>query len=429
VNALGQLRSEDAADPLLVLMYRAPELMMQIRRALVASGPKVIDDARSVLRGEHVAIEAMHVDKSCDDAGTCNPVAARDFYAAIILGDMHATEAVPELLAALKRRPLPVYYADDQPSPNTQHNAIADALRRIGSPDAAATMRDLWSSDATAVETRVLALGAYPFVARDASGVAKLTQLVASAKTDDTLRFEAATALARLSRDPHDLTVFTQLAKKYLDVSATRDARAAKKKPAFDAATKVFDAAKAKLAGDKAALRKARAVLTQATREYRNALSEAKAFGSYAHAIQTNAARIEVASRCKDDLACYAATLASTTEQTAANVAPYIPAVTGWSEEDKQDLHAAEIERAMIELAKAGPAATPQTDKLLAAASTDVRLIRQAVLLALPAIAPRPCTACVRALDQAIAATEGKATLADLKLETEILRNYFAWAK
>ena len=68
------------------------------------------------------------------------------------------------------------------------------------------------------------------------------------------------------------------------------------------------------------------------------------------------------------------------------------------------------------------------TDTLLDAAKSDVRLIRQSVLLALPKIAKIPCTNCESKLDAAIRAGEGKTTLGDLNLETTMLRNYFSWA-
>ena len=52
--------------------------------------------------------------------------------------------------------------------------------------------------------------------------------------------------------------------------------------------------------------------------------------------------------------------------------------------DEKRDLVTAAIERAMVELARLGPAAAPYTDQLLDAAGSDDRLIRQAALVALP---------------------------------------------
>lgn len=200
------------------------------------------------------------------------------------------------------------------------------------------------------------------------------------------------------------------------------------KQPAAAAAFKAFDAAKQKAGDDNAALKKARDAFKQGVAEYKGLDSAAKSYASFARTIQSHAARIEVAVRCKDDLACFAATLSLTPAAELANIAPYIADVASWPEEDKRDLVAAAIERGMLELAKRGATAAPFTDALLAAALSDVRLIRQSILLALPAIAPRPCDACEAGLDKALAAGEGKTALGDLQLETELVRNYFTWA-
>ena len=92
------------------------------------------------------------LDKYCGDKGDappdqCQPVSAKDFYPAVVLGDFYDPKSVPDLLAALKRPALPQYYSDDQPSPNTQYNAIFDALRKIGSPDGADTVRAMWAGN------------------------------------------------------------------------------------------------------------------------------------------------------------------------------------------------------------------------------------------------------------------------------------------
>src|SRR5262249_26323124 len=129
---------------------------------LVATGPSVKEELRSVLRGTNnevnQLITAKKLDKYCGykRAVECQPVSGKDFYAAVVLGDFYDGASVPDLLEALKRPPAPVYYEErtdkgeiyDQPSPNTQYNAIFDALRKIGSPDAAATVHALWAGKA-----------------------------------------------------------------------------------------------------------------------------------------------------------------------------------------------------------------------------------------------------------------------------------------
>lgn len=143
---------------------------------------------------------------------------------------------------------------------------------------------------------------------------------------------------------------------------------------------------------------------------------------------QMHIARVEVALRCKEDLRCYAASFGLTTDDAARNVVPYIKDVFDWTAEEKRDLVAAAVERAVLEIGKRGAKAQELTATLLDQATTEHRLIRQSILLALPKIAKVPCTECVDKLDLAIKAAEGKRTLADLAVETVLLRNYFAWA-
>jgi hypothetical protein len=68
--------------------------------------------------------------------------------------------------------------------------------------------------------TRILAIGAYPFLTRDGSGTADLGKIAADNTADDNLRTEAATAFARLSRDASDIKVLTDLANKYFEAAA-----------------------------------------------------------------------------------------------------------------------------------------------------------------------------------------------------------------
>jgi hypothetical protein len=383
-------------------------------------------------------------------------VSAKDFYAAAVIGDFHDPATVPVLLAALKRPAEPAYFADDQPSPNTQHNALFDALRKIGSPEAAGPIRAIWMNKAADLTTRILAVGTYPFVTRDSTGTTELAKIAANNAADDSLRQEAATAFARLSQDPKDIRILVGLAQKYLDASAAhtkeaagvrKDAEAADR--AFEVQKQAFDKAKAdllRLAHDNsktaqeittatAAFKKLEDDFRDAIRQhrdliapYKNHNASAKAYQAYARMFQLHIARIEIAVRCKTELSCYAESLALTPGAAAANIAQYIPDVQAWPDDEKREIVAAAIERAVLEIGKQGSKASQLTDKLLDAAISDDRLIRESVLLALPKIATLPCPRCEVKLDAAIRAGEGKTTLANLNLETMIVRNYFSWA-
>jgi hypothetical protein len=486
INALSDLRVPSAAKTLVLSMFRTPELFTQVRRALVASGPAAEDELRRVLAGNHPEVNQLfkdkRLDKYCGDRNDappdqCQAVSAMAFYPAVVLGDFYDAKAVPELLAALKRPPLPVYYIDDQPSPNTQYNAIFDALRKIGSPDGAATVRALWMARGETprqargakkggdsqvagepdLNTRVLAIGAYPFLTRDDVGIDDLGKIAGDNKADDTLRQEAATAFARLSHEAKDISVLEGLAQKYFDASAKKRAEAdGKIKTVADAADKEFDKAK-KLVDDAkaAALRathdtsktaedikaatetakKAEEAFKAAKKTHRDAVAPykaadgaAKAYKGYARMFQTHVARIEVAIRCKQSIDCYAGSLKLTPETAAKNNATYIKDIKAWTRDEQLGLVEAAVERSMLEIGKRGSKASALTDTLLDNAKSDNRLIRQSILLALPKIATVPCAHCEAKLQAAIKAGEGKTTLGDLNLETTMMRNYFGWA-
>ncbi len=466
INALGDLRYPAAAKTLALSMYRTPELFMQIRRALVATGPSAKDELRKILRGEHAEANQLfkdkRLDKYCGDKGDappdqCQPVSAKDFYPAVVLGDFYDPAATPDLLGALKRPPLPVYFMDDQPSPNTQYNAVFDALRKIGSSDAAAPVRTLWQAKETDLNTKILAISAYPFLTRDGAGVDELGKIAADNAADDQLRQEAATAFARLSTSAKSLDVLEGLADKYFKASAEKKKESeGKPKAEADAADKIFETQKKalekaksdliKLTNDKsksaedikaatAATKKMEEEFKthkkkhkEATAQFKALEGAVKAYKGYARMFQTHIARIEVAIRCKQDAKCYVGTLTLKPEESAKNVSQYIKDIGAWTEDEKKGLVDANVERAMLEIGKMGPKAADLTDTLLDAAKSDVRLVRQSVLLALPKIAKIPCANCETKLDAAIKAGEGKSTIGDLNLETTMLRNYFSWA-
>lgn len=476
INALSELRASNAAKTLALSMYRTPELFTQIRRALAASGPTAKAELQKILRGEHAEVNQLFTDKKlgmyCGDKNDaprdqCQQVSAKDFYPAVVLGDFYDPSVVPDLLKVLDRPPFPQYYSDDQPSQSTQHNAVFDALRKIGAPEGAAKVRSLWTAGPPPKKgqaptgpdlmTRILAVGAYPFLVRDNAGTKDLAAIAGDNKADDNLRSEAATAFARLSHDAADIKVLNELADKYFKASAEKKKEGAgKPKTDADAADKELEKVKKKSDDAKMDLLKitkdtskgaveikaaseaakkleeeykeAKKVHKAKVAPFKQAEAAAKAYKGYARMFQTHIARVSVALRCKQDINCYAATLKQTPEQAAKNSATWIKDIKDWTKDEQLGLLEGEIERSMLEIGKAGPKAVALTDTLLDAAKSDNRLIRQSILLALPKIAKVPCANCETKLDAAIKAGEGKTTLGDLNLETTMLRNYFAWA-
>ncbi len=486
INALADLRVPNAVKPLVRSMYRTPELFTQIRRALVASGPTAETELRSILRGDNQEVNQLfkdkRLDKYCGDKNDappdqCQNVSAKDFYPAVVLGDFYDPASVPDLLAALHRPPAPQYFSDDQPSGNSQYNAIFDAIRKIGAPEGAAEIRAMWMGKGGGgapkggkkgapkeaapgipdLATRILAIGAFPFVTRDDQGVEELGKIAADNGADDNLRTEAATAFARLSHDAKDISILNDLAAKYEKASNEHKTKAnGKPKTDADAADKEFEKSKKAVEDAKAnalkathdtsksaadikaateAAKKAEDDFKVAKKKHKDAVAPfkqeeqiAKAYKGYERMFQTHIARIEVALRCKNDMNCYVGTLKTTPEEAATHCASFIKDIKEWTPDEKLGLMEGEVERAMLEIGKQGQKASGLADTLLDAAKSDDRLIRQSILLALPKIAKVPCNNCEAKLDAAIRAGEGKSTLGDLNLETTMLRNYFAWA-
>ncbi|HWO23533.1 MAG TPA: hypothetical protein VNO30_32555 [Kofleriaceae bacterium] len=484
INALAELRAPQAAKTLVLAQYRTPELFEQIRRALVASGPEAKAELRKTITGSQPEVEQLFKQdkyaKYCGEKKStdqCLPVSARDFYASTVLGDFYDPATVSDLLAVLRRPPLPAYYlggegeAEDRAGP-TQHVAVFDALGKIGSAEAAKTVYELWhgvkapkKGDVAPPDfgTKLLAIVKYPFLARDQTGVEELASIAGDNGNDreaeyhDQLRQAAAEAFARMSRDGKGISILQGLAKKYFDAAAEkRKAADGKPKADSDAADKVFEKEKKKVDDKKVELikltkdtTKSAADITaatkavkdaetdlkghklkhrEATRPYKELDNLAKAYKSFGRLFQHHIGRIEVGVRCKDNLDCYADTLKMKPEDGKKFVGSYIPDIGTWAKDDLERLREGYIERAMLEIGKRGPAASKYTDLLLDNAKSDNRIIRQSILLALPKIAKLPCQTCEAKLDAALKAGEGKTALKALQVETTMMRNYFSWA-
>jgi hypothetical protein len=520
INSLGELKYDSAANTLILSLYKTPELASQLRRALVATGPKAKAELRKVLTGKHPEVEKLFVpapspkknrmDYYCGDKkelpdDQCKPVSLRDFYAALVLGDFYDPDTIPDLLAALDNPPLPAFLdgmeadcAADGECP-TQYNSVFDALRKIGAPSAAQRVRSMWmGSGAPAgpapkkppgrgapaapaapsgpdLQTKVLAIGAYAFVSRDQVGVDELGKIAADNGAEDLLRKAAAESFARLARDPEDIKVLDVLADKYKKASVEKK-KASEGKPKEDAdkADKEFAAEKKKNDDAKAKVlaytrdpnRKAdeiKAVAKEAkdaeekfklakkkhrdgTAQFKQLEADAKAYMGFARMFQMHIARIEIAIRCKDDLACYAKTLMMKPDDVVKNLCPtkgakncYIDDLDKWSKDERMGLHEGYVERAMLEIGKKGKSANSvkikrengtevdMTDLLLEFVVSDNRIVRQSILLALPKIAKDPCTQCYAKLEAAIKSGQGKVALASLNLETTMLQHYFGW--
>jgi hypothetical protein len=447
------------------LLGRRGQGHVQIRRALTASGGGAVEELRKTLRNEQPRVKQLFkdkkLDKYCGDRNDlppdqCVEVSARVFYAAIVLGDMYSPASVPDLLNALKEPAKPAYFFDEQPS-GSQHGAIFDSLRKIGAEQAAGPLLDIWSDGKADISERLGAISAYSFVAKDDAAVDRLTKIINDNGENGDLRLEAAATYGRLARGGGAIPLMQELAAKYGKESA-EDRSKADGEP-----KKAMDKALEKVKQARKAREEAKANLERMTRDtnvsadqiraatdaaakqeeaFKDAEKKQKADSSkfyeldrnaklrhgYQRSFQSHIARIEVAMRCKDDLACYTATLKAKPEDVISKLGSYIKDWKDWTPDEKAMLVSAQVERAMLELGKRGQQAGAKAGALLEAVKSDDRITRQSILLALPKVVKVPCDTCEAKLDEAIKAGAGKSTMTELNIDTEMLRNYFSWA-
>jgi hypothetical protein len=309
-----------------------------------------------------------------------------------------------------------------------------------------------------------MAIGVYSHVSKrrqrrspaPLTGLERIGKIVADSGRRAT--FESATSFARLSRTPDRIKVLQDQVKAFADgtkKSARRGRRRAqggarRGQGAVRRRARALKAAKDKVAragGERSrtASRRARSIPSCSTshdggagrgRQGRRARTTTPrpttTSPTEVEELQGVAARVRGAHRAGRDrdplwrkAECYAGTLTATFDSVKGALSKYIGGIDAMTEDEKNELMAAQIERAMLELGKMGSAAASQTDTLLAAAKSDDRIIRQSIQLALPKIAGKECKQCGAKLDEAIAAGEGKTTLGDLNYETTVLRSFW----
>jgi hypothetical protein len=498
IIALGKLKSPQSIPVLIESMYRLPFFFRQVRRSLVASGDNVSSRMKSILDGSDAEVNTLFTENGFDqykgDVGKdplpqaeWQKVSAKDYYAAVIVGDLYDPSAVPALLKALAREPIPSYFVDSAPGPVSQ-NAALDALRKIGSPEATKAVLDVWTTGKVD-DIKPMAANVFSFVSRDGSekvgtGTAldALGKIAADNQADQNLRLEASVAYARLARSKDRVPLLIGLAKKYKEASdAARKEADGPPKVAYEAAKKVYEAAKEaldaaksevnrkggerkapvdlieKMTAAKVAFDKVKEPHTKAKAAWKALDDKADAYRGFQRLFETHAARIEIAMHCgknESPARCYAETLApipgpeldedgnpkprkapQIAEKCKADwpkLAERLKAVSSeievakYTDEEKQEACIAQIERALLELGKMGTAASgPALDILLYNVRSDDRLVRQSILLALPKVAGKDCKTCGAELDAAIKAGEGKDSLRELNFETQVLRSYF----
>lgn len=340
----------------------------------------------------------------------------------------------------------------------------------------------------TDTNLRILAANVYGFVSPDGQekfgGKTGLQILVATASKNDEvegLRLAAAESLGRLVTKTEDSEPLRTLAAKYANASNEKRKEAdGKPKTDLDAAQKKLDELNKALTEADKELKKQTlekgdiGLVDKAVTEKRGAAQKAvdefkektytpakEKFGdldSYAgfmknfeRGFEAHLARVEIAIRCGGKADCLMKSFDAKPDEVFTNVKNQnskpvtIKNAAGkdvsvvlfsdakeWGDGDKADLYTAQVERAVLDLRRQGSAAAAQADTLLKKINDkkfmEDRLIRQAIMLALPRIAKLPCDSCKVELEKLKKAGQGKAELNALNYETDLVISYFTWA-
>jgi len=393
VDSLGRTRAPKAVGAILQVLYRVPATYQFCRRALVAIGEPAIEPLHMVLTGRHAEVNALAAElglatdcnKGMGEGTTCKEPSILQFKAAALLGDLHARAAVNDLLAALGKPPLPAFFYGGTPGPS-QHQAIIDALGRIGDSRFAKYVVAYGLDSSSDAEARPLAIDVYSRLTREVDVLPRLARLLRNPDTDSALVMASALAIGRLARRERDLEPLREQI-----ALLTAEAAELKKKGRSDA-----DVA--------------------ATLDFRRAFE-----------IELGRGAVGIA--CGDDTTCYVALLSLDRPALIEKLRPWLPGAGGWDDEGARMLERAVIDRALLEIAKSGTASPTTLDALFALLPTTDRVARAGTLDALYRVAPRPCTRCVTALDAIIAAQENQTTLGALTADARVWREYFRWAR
>jgi hypothetical protein len=324
----------------------------------------------------------------------CIAPGALQYKSAIVLGDLRAREAVPILVAQLRKPPRTSFFAPNGFPGPPDHNGIVDALRKIGDPSAADAVLAYLKDPKTDDLTRPIAIDAYSMITRETGALPHLaTEMKNDQQEVEEIRRSAGLAYARLVRSKDQLEPLDFMISRYAKEAAKFDEKAkAAKKP----------------------------------QDKEDAEAQANGYRDLSTLFWQHKVRAMVGVACQDDPGCYTKFLKLGSEQLVADL--QVPDAAQLKKEIKDSYRIAAQERALLELAKLGPKAAASLDALLELTESTERLLREGVLLAMVQVAPKPCDRCTQRLDQVIKAQEDQDRLSLLTSDTRVVRNYFAGA-
>lgn len=417
-DALGAMRAQKAIDPLILAMFAPPPVPAYARAALIQMGKPAIKPVTQAFQGTHKAVRAYakaHAFASgCDRAigpgSKCQRPGAVAYLTATVLGDLHAKSAVPMLIKGLKEPSQVTGFHPKTGVPGPpSHNAILGALARIGGNDAADALYTYWSNDSTDDVIRPLAMHFYSLVAANGRGMDKLANYMTDNAEEEAIRKSAASAYARLVREKRQLAPISKLVDKYRDAAAKAKRQADRIEKA---AERIKNKKKQQAKLDEAAVKMA---------DYQGYTNSQRLF-------EQHLARAVIGIDCGAKASCYTEYLSMPTTTIIERIAKFYPGAKKIEGQARSHTALAAQERALIELAKLGAKARGALPQVLAKADKTERVIREAVLMALPKIAPTPCKECVEKLESVVAAQKDQARLSSLTADTRAVLSYFRWA-
>jgi len=488
-----QTLAASATDALVVTLFAAPATFQFVSRALVAIGPAAENALIKVFKHQHPQVNRFARDhdfaRHCYGAGgtqyggnsTCQQPGNLRYKAAVVLGELHSQKALPMLVDALHDRPVPAFFARGS-LPPTQHLAILVAIQKIDAHRVAGKLKSCWLGPTPKDCNRCRVNGRLAKCAKNVlparshcrcfTGLRSATintYSVVTRHADDkvfaalgryikgnyplALRFDAAIAYGRLARSGRSLEPLA-----FMVAGNRRDAARAAKRLSR-AARKL-----AVLERVRPVTKRLRARLARLQKTVRTIKSRQADFTGFQRTFEYAVARAAVGMKCKARASCYLQfikrrrsrnvakligevleaearswankgrnnprTLAITLALAAIKKLKPLPGqIATWSLNDRKALTLAVAERSALEIAKLGNKAKQHTRELLQLLRTREPFIRQALLVALLHVAPRPCAACVKRLDELIARDSKSTARARLVSEATLWRNYFSWAK
>ena len=403
--ALAETKNSKALEPLLTALYEIPLIFHQVRRAITSIGPSAVPVLLQVFEGKHAAMNAlakkhkfaMNCEVAQGPRTSCIAPGNLKFKAAGLLGDMRAKQALPALLATLKKKPQVAFFDPKTGAPGPpDHAAVLNALRLIGDPKAAAGVLAYVKNPATDDLVRPVATDVYSILAHGSKGMKYLAAEMQNPSADHSEQIKKASALAysRLVTKESQLKPLNYLIKRYGEKAKEHDKKASK-------ASKERDKQYQERTAD----------------GYRGLVTE----------FQQYRARGQIGIMCGDKASCYVELLDQKPDQIVKLLR--IPNPKKLTKQQKAAYRIAAVERSLFELLKMGPKARPVLDKLLETVASSERIVRELVLVALVRVAESPCEKCAARLAEVVELQKGQTTLDGLTLETRIMSNYFSSQK